>query len=151
MPIPRMYARSLTISSYRPNRNAAIDFNLSAVQTRAMDLTRKNVVTLALLSIAVLAAGVSYGQKSATTKSASLIDAEGNVIPGSVDPGCSTNADCPGKASICRNAVCIELKDPRCHCSENKTMTCVDALERAKNTYCEKGCQGNATSGSCIE
>lgn len=117
-----------------------------------MDLSRKNVVTFGILACAALAAGVSYGSLGTPKQAASLLDANGNVIPSSVDPGCSTNEDCAGTSSVCINTRCTDLKDAVCFCSEPKKLTCSEpASGRARHTYCDNGCGGGVVNASCIK
>lgn len=58
------------------------------------------------------------------------------------DDECRTNDECVGVTTVC-NAQnrCQQLKAVHCTCSQENVLQCADPTERAKHTFCPKGCE----------
>lgn len=71
---------------------------------------------------------------------------------------CDVSSDCPGYSTICNDRnKCEQLKDVVCTCSQPDVVQCADTSERARHTFCAKGCvqvldeNKKATGATCRE
>ena len=68
-------------------------------------------------------------------------------------PSCSTDQDCVSATAFCaiRFGMCQELLSPVCTCSDAYMLRCSDAVNRSKQTPCEKGCVTTPSGSQCIK
>ncbi len=68
-------------------------------------------------------------------------------------PSCSSDQDCVSTTAFCaiRFGVCQELLSPVCSCSDAYMLRCSDAVNRSKQTPCDKGCVTTPSGSKCIE
>jgi hypothetical protein len=77
--------------------------------------------------------------------------ATSNTEPAS--PSCSSDQDCISITAFCaiRFGMCQELLSPVCTCSDAYMLRCSDAVNRSKQTPCEKGCVTTPSGSQCIK
>ncbi len=68
-------------------------------------------------------------------------------------PSCSSDQDCVSVTAFCaiRFGMCQELLSPVCTCSDAYMLRCSDAVNRSKQTPCEKGCVTTPSGSQCIK